>query len=373
MRETRGAEQAGGNQVVYEIRDSHEPRSGEQSQTSAQKFLAQLLRLRLRCGGRQCVRGVGDPRFSGKRHRSASRLEQREMHNWKQRGSAGSRKVIERLLLQSEREAHGERYRHFAHAVFQTTAERAHIRDKKFALRVVVSVIPGAARKNERSLDAPTRSGTELKAASGQQRLGDRVLRALDAPRAQVVCNHGRRETPAEFVLQSGIARSIEIFLDRWAKQQIPRGVSGDERGVAPRASDRELDVGGEVAGMQVLIRKWPCFMNRAAADRNPVVERTGGEIEELPEQILIHVRRRSRIAANSELQTSVERNGVRPEMQDRRNSTIQNGVERVAVLNYALTGEQELTHGITLTDEAGDGGQVPQAHAIVGLAQTLI
>ena len=39
---------------------------------------------------------------------------------------------------------------------------------------------------------------------------------------------------------------------------------------------DGEFDVGGGVAGMQVLIREWACLMNRAAGHRNPIEERTG-------------------------------------------------------------------------------------------------
>ena len=60
---------------------------------------------------------------------------------------------------------------------------------------------------------------------------------------------------------------------------------------------------------MQGLICERSAFVHRAAGYRNPVQERTRREIQELPEQILVHENRRDSVAPDRKLQSAIERN----------------------------------------------------------------
>src|ERR1700722_1743215 len=186
--------------------------------------------------------------------------------------------------------------------------QRAYIRHQKLALSIVVSVVPSAPRQNERALDAPVRVRAKLEAAAGQQGLRDRVLRVLDPPRAQVLREHGCRQAVAELVLHPGIARGIEVLFNEGPKQQIAHRVSGDQRGAAPRTADGKLNVGGGVSGVQVLVGERSGFVNRAAGYGNPIKERTGGEVNKLTKQVLVHEHWGDRVAADGKLQAAVER-----------------------------------------------------------------
>ena len=59
-----------------------------------------------------------------------------------------------------------------------------------------------------------------------------------------------------------------------------------------------------------------------------------------MPEQILIHVHRRDGVATNVNCRPPLKVIEFVPEMQNRRNSAIENRVVRIAVLNHALRWE---------------------------------
>ena len=62
----------------------------------------------------------------------------------------------------------------------------ASVGDQKLALRVVVFVVAGSAREQERPLHVPPRIGAELESGAGKERLSRRVLCALHSPRPQI-------------------------------------------------------------------------------------------------------------------------------------------------------------------------------------------
>src|SRR5207253_11261578 len=112
-----------------------------------------------------------------------------------------------------------------------------------------------------------------------------------------------------------------------------PRGVSRNKRSTAPWATNRELNVAGQIPGVEVLVCERPGLMHRTTGHRNPVEERTRRNVQELPEQVLVHERRGNSVPADSKLQSSIERNRVCAEMEDRRDSAVQNRVVGIAVL----------------------------------------
>ena len=62
-----------------------------------------------------------------------------------------------------------------------------------------------------------------------------------------------------------------------------------------------------KIAGMQTPFGKGAGFVNGEALHRNPVVERTCRQIQELTEQVLIHVERILRIAAKRVLNAGAQ------------------------------------------------------------------
>src|SRR3954453_18348382 len=68
------------------------------------------------------------------------RLEQREMHNRKHGCAGGSRKIIERLLLNPDGEADGKGTGSRTSAISNAPAQRAHVRHQKLTLGIVIRV-----------------------------------------------------------------------------------------------------------------------------------------------------------------------------------------------------------------------------------------
>ena len=63
--------------------------------------------------------------------------------------AARSGEVVESLLLDTKRESEGISHWHFPSAILQIPANRAHVRNQKLALCVVILVIALSSRKQE--------------------------------------------------------------------------------------------------------------------------------------------------------------------------------------------------------------------------------
>ncbi len=68
VRKSCGTQKAGGDHVVNEVRDSNQPRPGQQRQASSEKFVPQLLRLRLSPAERDALRSIRNALFSDEGH-----------------------------------------------------------------------------------------------------------------------------------------------------------------------------------------------------------------------------------------------------------------------------------------------------------------
>src|SRR3979490_2354086 len=128
------------------------------------------------------------------------------MDHRKQSCLGRSGKVVKRLLLDTDRKSEWISDRYLAGAILQVPANRAHVRDQELTLCVVIHVISGAARKQERALHAPTRIGPKLKTSTRKKGLRYGELRVLYPPGAQILSQHRGRNPAAEFVLESDIA-----------------------------------------------------------------------------------------------------------------------------------------------------------------------
>src|SRR6266496_3162060 len=127
-----GPEQASGDDIVDKVCNSDQSGAGEQRKAAAHELVPHSLGLNPRRYWRVVVGRIADPCFAYESHRDSpaptEKLEQREVHNRKQRGFARPWKVVERLLLETERKAHRIRHWDLAHTIFQTSVDRTHIR-----------------------------------------------------------------------------------------------------------------------------------------------------------------------------------------------------------------------------------------------------
>src|SRR5262249_22150891 len=102
--EPGGSKQSCGNDVVQQVGDAYQPRSGQQRDTSTEKFLPESSALRRRkCGGG--VERESGPELAEKGHRlsDAVTLEQCQMHNREHSVSGRTREIVETLLLHPNR------------------------------------------------------------------------------------------------------------------------------------------------------------------------------------------------------------------------------------------------------------------------------
>src|SRR5580704_8725379 len=136
------------------------------------------------------------------------------MHNRKNGCLRGSVEVIESLLLYSKRQSKWVRNCRSASLTAARTVHGAGVRHQELTLRIVVFVITETSREKKRALNIPAGVRTHLKASAGHQRLGNCILCVHHPPRTQILCQRGHGEPAAELVLQSYIARCIEILLD---------------------------------------------------------------------------------------------------------------------------------------------------------------
>src|ERR1700677_78424 len=181
------------------------------------------------------------------------------------------------------------------------------VADDKLALGIVVLVKPLPARQQERSLYIPTGIRAKIESPSRKPSLSDSVVETLYPPGTEILSKHRGREPTAKLVLKPHIGRRIKIFLDHRAIKQVAHVVARKQGIVSPGTPDRELQAARCIPRVQILIGEWPGFSNTAGVEGQPVVERTGVDVQKLPEKILAHVDRRDGIAAYVVLQAAIE------------------------------------------------------------------
>src|SRR5436309_844490 len=93
---------------------------------------------------------------------------------------------------------------------------------------------------------------------------------------------------------------------------------------------------------MQVLLRKWPGFMDGAAAQGDPVEEGRGVQVQELAEELLVHVEGRIHIAPDGELQAWIQHDVRIAHPQYRLHAYVEDCVISVALHNLQLVGQRE-------------------------------
>src|SRR3954471_7414833 len=139
------------------------------------------------------------------------------------------------------------------------------------------------------------------------QCLGGSEIHVLNAPCANVFCQNRCPPRATKLTLRPDIHVGGEVLANQRTKQDVPPFVPGDQRSLAPGMADLKFDGSGEVARVQVLFGEWAGLMKQAAGNRNPVGERPGVEIQELPDQVLIQLDWRTRVAPNGELHSGIK------------------------------------------------------------------
>src|SRR5882672_3852582 len=110
-------------------------------------------------------------------------------------------------------------------------------------------------------------------------RLCNGPIAVLHSPGPQVVSKHCQLQRVAELALYAHVGISGVVLADQRAEQHVAHGVSRDESGLAPGASDFEIERSGDITGMQVLFGKRPRLMHRACGDRQPIEEWVGRQV----------------------------------------------------------------------------------------------
>src|SRR5450631_8715 len=92
----------------------------------------------------------------------------------------------------------------------------------------------------------------------------------------------------------------------------------------------------------------------------------TGGEIQELPEQILIHVHGRECIPADSELNSAIHQNADIAQPKGRTYSRIEQRVVGIAILDDGAAGNGDGSAIVAFTHEAAHRGQPVKVQMII-------
>src|SRR5437868_13663367 len=114
------------------------------------------------------------------------------------------------------------------------------------------------------------------------------------------------------------------------------------------------------------------CLMDALSIHRNPTKERTCRKVEKLPEQVLIHEERRKRISPDRVLNSIIQCDGVRSEMDHWADPDVEHCVIGIPALNDVCARKQQAAASHALTGESGDDRQVAQMQAKVRQGETL-
>src|SRR5215510_6981076 len=107
---------------------------------------------------------------------------------------------------------------------------------------------------------------------------------------------------------------------------------------------------------MQFLFRERAGFVDAVAAYGEPVKEWRAVKINKLAEEVLVHLRRRVRVAPDGEFQPRLEHDAGITDAQHRLHTNIENSVQRVAAHDGQLAGKGEAAAEIAQAKVAIDG-----------------
>src|SRR5712692_133736 len=110
-------------------------------------------------------------------------LKQCQPDHWKNGSSAAVRKIVESLLLQSERETQWVGNRRLSRTVVHCPSHRLYVGNQKLVLHVVVGVEPLPSGHEERSLHAPTAIRLVVEPDTRTNGFGYCKLKVLYSPR----------------------------------------------------------------------------------------------------------------------------------------------------------------------------------------------
>ena len=71
----------------------------------------------------------------------------------------------------------------------------------------------------------------------------------------------------AKLTLRTDIKAALVILADGWAEKNIADTVACDQSRLPPRAPDSEVQAGGEISRVQVLLAEWPGLANSVSID----------------------------------------------------------------------------------------------------------
>src|ERR1044071_2239404 len=140
-------------------------------------------------------------------------------------------------------------------------------------------------------------------------------------------------------MLQACPGAGGEKLPDQRTEQEIAHGITGDQRVAAPGTPHLELQARAQVSGLQVWQSKRSGLVDRASAHDQPVEKRRSVQIQELAEELLVHLNRRFRVSPDGKFEAGIEHDVRVAQMQDRRDSYVEHRVIGVSIYDQRLTG----------------------------------
>ena len=281
--------------------------------------------------------------------------EQRQLHDGNNLCPAASGEGIKTLLFESYGKTKRIRHRHAPRAVVQRATPRLHVGNQQRVHHVVIIVKTFTLRPVTRGADRPSVVGPHINSKAGPQRLGNRKITAFHAPGPHVLRDRRGGDLCPELMPESAVATGLVVFVNRGPEQKIAGRITGDEGSFSPRTSQDEIESAGEIPRVQVLLEKWSCFADHMSIEQQPIAERTGGDIQILPEQVLIHFDRRDGVATQRELEAGGDGEMYITQPPDWADSAVEYRIVRVAPLNEEFAGKRKRTAGVTLGEKPVD------------------
>src|SRR5262249_23580751 len=144
-------------------------------------------------------------------------------------------KVVERLLLNSNRNSKRIGNGNFADSVIHRSLEALYPGDGDFVTDIVVQVQAFASRPFSRRMNCPMRSRrTPVNPVGRAECLRDGKVRVLYAPAAHVLAQPGHCPARPEFALKTDIHCGGEVLANQRAEENIAALVAGEKGRFAP-------------------------------------------------------------------------------------------------------------------------------------------
>src|SRR5579863_3960937 len=133
------------------------------------------------------------------------------------------------------------------------------------------------------------------------------------------------------------------------------------QRGPAPRSTNSKIQRSTQIARVQRAFGERPCFADSVSAHRNSVEKRTCRHVQKLAKQVLVHVERIFRIAAEGLLDPCAEGEHIVAEMKRGIEAEVESVICGIAIDDGIRARQRYLSAGITHLKKATGPRQIAE------------